>query len=86
MILVTPSSEICRSCGQPNAQTWFASEGLWNYVVAGQTHTTYEMRRGVFDGRLAERSEGVGGIRCIPCFDREARAAGIVLKWEPTPL
>ena len=76
--------EICRTCGRPVGLVWHAREGLWNYVIAGQTHTTYQMRH-VYC-KWAERAEGVGGIRCIPCFDREARERSITLKWEPSPL
>ena len=78
--------ELCNSCGCPVGLVWHASEGLWNYVVAGQERTTYTFRRGLMNNAWAERSEGVGGIRCIPCFDREAYDAGVRLKWEPSPL
>jgi hypothetical protein len=50
---------------------------IWNYVMGGVTETTYTIREGLFDQTLAPRVEGIGGVVCLACFDKRARALGV---------
>ena len=50
---------------------------IWNYVMAGEETTTYTIRPGLFDKSLYPRVEGVGGVVCLACFDKRARACGV---------
>lgn len=69
----------CSDCGRRDDETidFLVSTAIWNYVMAGQKTTTYTVRPGLFDQRLYPRVEGVGGVVCLECFDKRARAAGI---------
>jgi hypothetical protein len=65
-------SEICHSCGRPVGLVWWCFDpGLWERVT----------------GNRANGQEPASGLRCIPCFDREAREAGAGwIEWAPLNL
>jgi hypothetical protein len=69
----------CGDCerGFDEVMDFLVADVIWNYVMAGQDQTTLTIRKGLFDERLMARSEGVGGIVCLACFDKRARALGI---------
>lgn len=73
-------------CGRPIGPIWRASSGIWNFVVTGQPQTVYTVREGAAGGPITERAEGEGGILCLRCFDRAARARGLNVMWESGPL
>lgn len=81
-----PHGTITRGCGRPVELVWRASSGMWNYVVTGREQTVYTVREGAAGGPVEERAEGVGGVLCLACFDREARESGVYLQWESRPL
>lgn len=71
-------------CGRPIGPLWHVPTPLWNFVVAGFDKTILTMRRGAADPQLAPRSEGVGGILCLACFNRAAEDRGLTyLMWRP---
>ena len=69
----------CGDCkrGFDEVMDFLVADPIWNYVMRGQEQTTYTIRPGLFDKRLMARSEGVGGVVCLACFDWRARALGI---------
>ena len=81
-----PHRTITHGCGRPVGLVWHASPGVWNYVVTGQPQTVYTVRKGAAGGPVEERAEGVAGVPCLACFDREARERGVILQWESRPL
>lgn len=70
---------MCDDCHRPFSEVidFLVADVIWNYVMAGQESTTLTIRKGLFDERLAPRSEGVGGVVCLACFDKRARALNI---------
>lgn len=64
-------------CGRPIGPLWRVSTPLWNFVVAGIDQTVLTVRPGAATKDLAPRSEGVGGILCLSCFDRAAEDRGM---------
>jgi len=81
-----PHGTITRGCGRPVGVVWRAPTGMWNYVVTGRKHTIYTLRGAPMAAPWKERAEGVGGVLCLACFDREARERGVILRWESRPL
>ena len=74
----------CQDCKRPFTEVidFLVATPIWNYVMAGQTETTYTIRQGLFPeagpaGELYPRVEGVGGVVCLACFDSRARELGI---------
>lgn len=73
----------CKDCGAQGDDLYdfLVATPIWNYVMSGQEETTLTVRDGLFPethaGRLMPRSEGVGGVVCLLCFDRRAREMGI---------
>jgi hypothetical protein len=69
----------CRDCERSfdEVMDFLVADPIWNFVMAGERETTYTIREGLFDKRLMARSEGVGGVVCLACFDKRARALGI---------
>ena len=72
-------------CGNPIGPLWRVPTPLWNFVVAGIDQTVLTVREGASGvSDLAPRSEGVGGILCLSCFDRAAADTGVTyLMWRP---
>jgi hypothetical protein len=70
---------ICTDCRRPFSEVidFLVADAIWNYVMAGQKSTTLVIREGTYDKRLAPRSEGVGGVVCLACFDKRARQMNI---------
>lgn len=66
---------VCGDCDRPFTEVidFLVADAIWNYVMAGQKSTTLTIREGLFDKRLMPRSEGVGGVVCLACFDIRAR-------------
>lgn len=66
-------TEICRKCGRPVRVVWWCfDDALWTAA------TGHEKPPG---------REAAGGVRCIPCFDADAKAAGADwIEWAPTNL
>lgn len=69
----------CKDCGRPFTEVidFLVADVIWNYVMAGQTSTVITIRAGLHDERLMPRSEGVGGVVCLACFDKRAREKNI---------
>lgn len=69
----------CGDCkrGFSEVMDFLVADPIWNFVMAGEHQTTYTIREGLFDKRFMARSEGVGGVVCLACFDKRARAAGV---------
>lgn len=71
-------------CGRPIGPLWRVPTPLWNFVVAGIDQTILTVRPGAAANDLAPRSEGVGGILCLTCFDRAAKDRGVTyIMWHP---
>lgn len=75
----TASRMSCQDCGETfdKVMDFLVTDAIWNYVMAGQSETTLTIRPGLFDVRLMPRSEGVGGVVCLSCFDVRAQRAGV---------
>lgn len=69
----------CQDCRSPFSEVidFLVADAIWNYVMGGQKTTVLTMREGLFDKRLMPRSEGVGGVVCLSCFDHRARALNV---------
>jgi hypothetical protein len=69
----------CRDCKRPFSEVmdFLVATPIWNYVMAGEEQTTYTIRTGLFDKELYPRVEGAGGVVCLACFDKRARALGV---------
>jgi hypothetical protein len=74
----------CKDCWRHMGYGWrggaldfLVSTAIWNYVIGGQTQTVYTIRPGLFEDVLRPRVEGVGGVVCLACFDRRARALNV---------
>lgn len=71
-------------CGRPIGLLWRVPTPLWNFVVADIGQTVLTMRPGAVIHDLAPRSEGVGGILCLSCFNRAANDKGVTyIMWRP---
>lgn len=70
--------QICHDCESPFTEVFdfLVSTAVWNFVMAGQEQTTYTIRKGLYDQKLAPRVEGVAGVVCLACFDKRARKVG----------
>jgi hypothetical protein len=65
--------ETCRECGRRQPLTWWCMDNrLYARLVRPDV------------GEWPISGEGVGGVVCPRCFDRLARAAGVLLMWQPT--
>lgn len=69
----------CQDCEKPFTEVidFLVATSIWNYVIAGERETTYTIRRGLFSTDERPRVEGLGGVVCLACFDKRARALGI---------
>jgi len=69
----------CQDCLRPFSEVidFLVADAIWNFVMAGQAVTTITIRPGLFDKRLQPRSEGVGGVVCLHCFDIRAKAKNV---------
>lgn len=69
----------CGDCkrGFDEVMDFLVATPVWNYVMAGEQTTMYTIREGLFDKRKQPRCEGVGGVVCLACFDKRARALGM---------
>lgn len=70
---------ICDDCRRPFTEVidFLVADVIWNYVMGRQESTTLTIRKGLFDERLQPRSEGVGGVVCLACFDQRAQSLNI---------
>lgn len=66
-------TEICGKCGRPVRVVWWChDDALWTAATGNEKPS----------GR-----EAAGGVRCIVCFDRAARMAGVDwIEWAPVNL
>lgn len=68
----------CQDCerGFDEVMDFLVADPIWNYVISnGECEQTIQtIRVGLFDERLMARSEGLGGVLCLACFDKRARA------------
>lgn len=66
-------TEICGKCGRPVRVVWWChDDALWTAATGNEKPP----------GR-----ESAGGIRCIICFDKDAKAAGAAwIEWAPVNL
>jgi hypothetical protein len=57
---------------------FIVSTALWNFVMSGgeRQQTIYTVRPDAM-GRMRPMSEGKGGVVCLACFDRRARALDV---------
>lgn len=69
----------CQDCERPFSEVidFLVATPIWNYVMGGERTTTYTIREGLFDKEQYPRVEGVGGVVCLACFDRRAKALRI---------
>lgn len=69
----------CQDCKRSFDEVidFLVSTAIWNYVMGRQETTEYTLRRGTHDPALAPRCEGVGGVVCLACFDKRARALNV---------
>lgn len=69
----------CSDCGASGEDffDFLVPTAIWNYVYAGVEQTKYTIRRGLFSDQRAPRCEGEGGVLCLLCFDRRAKALGM---------
>ena len=60
-------------CGRPVGLVWRADSGFWNRMVTGEPLPP-------------GRTEGAGGILCVPCFDRLCADRGEPRMWKAEAL
>jgi hypothetical protein len=56
---------------------FLVSTTIWNFVMGGLDTTPTQVRLGLYEQRWRPRAEGVGGVVCLSCFDKRARALNI---------
>ena len=64
-------SELCQVCGRPYRH-WLATDYLWNAVMG---EPDWRARHGEF------AYQGVPGLSCPDCFDRQATRCGFTITW-----
>lgn len=62
------------------AMDFLVSTTIWNFVMGGLDTTATRIRATAWDPQFKPRAEGVGGVVCLECFDRRARALGVVYR------
>lgn len=73
----------CKDCWRHFEDGWrggaldfLVATAIWNFVMADQHVTSYIVKLD-YSGVPRPQSEGVGGVVCLACFDRRARAMGV---------
>jgi hypothetical protein len=72
---VTFLRHLCHRLNVPRGR--MTCHDCWNFVMGGLDKTPTQVRLGLYEQRWRPRAEGVGGVVCLSCFDKRARALNI---------